>query len=117
MADQFFAPPQIGKFTKRMAVTAVSTTDTPDGGTTETPAVITYLWCSIEPLSGQQLWVGKAQQDKVSHLIKAVWQPGIRPQMKGIYNGRTFNFTSVVNKGERHVELEIHATEVVEPAP
>ena len=51
----------------------------------------------------------------MSHLIKAAWRPGIVPQMKGVYAGRTFNFKSVIDKNERHVELEIHAEEVVEP--
>jgi SPP1 family predicted phage head-tail adaptor len=110
-----FKPPRIGTFSKRMAIQAIATDQTADGGTNETATLFTSAWCSIESLDGQELWLMKAQQDKVSHIIRMAWQPGIVPQMRGIYNGRTFNFTSVIDVDERHVELRILATEVVEP--
>jgi SPP1 family predicted phage head-tail adaptor len=108
-----FKPPAIGQYTKRMAVYAVAVDDTTDGGTDETPSVFTMIWCAIESLGGLELWYAKEQQEKVSHRIRCAYQPGISPQMHGIYNGRKFNFTSVVDKDERHVELEILATEIV----
>ena len=108
-----YKPPAIGSYKNRMAIQAIATDGTSDGGTDETPSTFTYAWCSIESLGGQELWLAKTQQDKVSHRIKMLYQPGISPKMQGIYAGRTFNFTSVVDVDERHVELEILATEVI----
>ncbi len=108
-----YRPPPIGSFKNRMAISAIATDDTADGGTDETPAVVAYAWCSIESPSGQQVWIAKEQQDKITHVIRMAYQPGISPKMRGSYNGRTFNFLSVIDKDERHVELVIMATEVI----
>lgn len=108
-----YKPPPIGSFTKRMTIQAVATDQTADGGTDETPRNFAYAWCSIESLAGMELWLLKAQQDKVTHRIHMLYQPGITPKMQGIYNGKTYNFTSVIDVDERHVKLEILATEVI----
>lgn len=112
-----FAPPRIGQFTKRLTIQKVSTNPTADGGTDEAWTNCAACWCSIQSLTGQELWMMKAQQDKISHVIRCCYQPGILPQMRGLWNGRILNFTSVKDIDEQHVELEIQAIEVVEPTP
>jgi len=108
-----FTPPPVGTFSKRMAIYAVPVNVTADGGTDETPAtLVTNAWVSIESLSSQETWLAKVQQDKTSHIIRMLYQPGINAKMYGTWNGRTFNFTNVVDVDERHVELKINAAEV-----
>jgi SPP1 family predicted phage head-tail adaptor len=111
-----YKPPRIGTFTKRMTIQEISTNQTADGGTDEDPENIRKIWCSIESLRGEEKWLMKAQQDQISHVIRCCFQSGITPQMRGLWNGRTFNFTSVLDIDERHVELEIEAIEIVEPS-
>jgi head-tail adaptor len=109
--------PRVGALTKWMQIFAVSTNPLSDGGTDEKEIPYTFTACSIESPSGETRWLMKAQQSTVTHFITMRYQPGIVPQMRGLWNGRRFNFTSVIDPEERHVMLEIEATEIVEPYP
>jgi head-tail adaptor len=79
-------------------------------------AVVRY--CSIEPLSGREVFVAGEVQADVSHRIRMRFTPGLTgagglgPRARGIYGGRTFNFLSVIDLDEAHEELEILAVEV-----
>lgn len=105
--------PNIGSFRFRMAIQVMSQTRTSDGATVDLPTVFTYAWCALEPLSSREAFLAQAAQNLTTHKIRMLYQPGITPQMRGVINGRTFAFTSVIDRDEAHVELEILATEDV----
>ena len=84
-----------------------------DGGINGAPETVAIAWASIEPLSGQERMFAQQQQATTTHKLTTVYIAGIKPGMRATWNGRTFNFESVVNVGEDSRELLIMATEVV----
>jgi SPP1 family predicted phage head-tail adaptor len=108
-----------GQMRRLITIQSVSVVPTEDGATANeggsNTATVTQTWASIEPLSGREAWMAKAQQDTSTHRIRMPYQPGITPKMQAVYQGRVFKFTSVNNIDELNKEIEIMATEVVEP--
>jgi SPP1 family predicted phage head-tail adaptor len=72
-----------------------------------------YAWASIEPLSGREYFLAQQIQASVDHKIIMRYQPGIRPDMKAVWNGRSFNIKAVLNKEERNIELMLMCQEFV----
>lgn len=68
---------------------------------------------SVEPLNGRELIQADKQEAGVSHLVRMRWMPGIEPKMQIVFEGRTLNIVSAINKGERRIELELMCLEKV----
>ena len=75
-------------------------------------AKVADAWASIEPLAGREYWNAQQVQSVVTHRIKILYRAGITSDMRIQHGERYFNIASVVDPEERHVELEILATEV-----
>lgn len=70
---------------------------------------------SVKPLSGRELWWARQVQAQVTHRIRTHYLLGIKEKMRGVVTSiagdRVFNFLSVTDVDEKHVELEILAIE------
>ena len=69
------------------------------------------VWAAVEPVSGKEFFAAKQVIAEVTHKIRTRYRPGISPQSRVLFNGRTFEVNSVINRDERNRELEIMATE------
>lgn len=78
-------------------------------------ATVADVWANVEPLSGRELWHAQQVQPDVTHRITIRYARGrkVGPEWRAIYNGRTFNFLSVLNLEERNRTLQILAMERV----
>ena len=101
-----------GKRKCKLVIQSVDTTPTETGGTADTTSTVVTLFAAIEPLNATELYRAKMQQATTTHKITIPYVAGITPNMRGIYDSRTFNFETVVNVGELNRELEIMATEL-----
>lgn len=72
---------------------------------------VATVYASLEPLSGHEQLLAKAQQDLTTHKIRIAYCDGITSKMRALYNSRTFHFSSVINLAEENRELEIMAIE------
>ena len=104
---------RLGRLNCHITIQSLDQTPTEDGAVTETPTTVCKCWASIEPLGGRELFIAREQQDTSTHCIRLHYRAGITPQMRALWNGRYFNFTSVINIGEINRELEIMAMEVI----
>lgn len=105
--------PSLGSLRRKITIQSIATTPTVDGETTGTTTNVLTAWASIEPLSGQERLLGGAQQDLITHRIRMLYQPGITAKMQAKWDGRIFNFVSVIVSGELNRDLEILAVEDV----
>lgn len=97
----------------KLTIQRIATTPTAGGETADTNSTYCTVFAEIIPLGGRELMLARAQQDLSTHRIRCVYTAGVTAKMRGVYAGRTFNFTSVVNVGELNRELEIMAVEDV----
>ncbi len=75
---------------------------------------LTEWWAEVQPLNG--LEKDQADQQKALHkyrIYMRFFDPGVEPDDRVRYDGRTFNITAVVNAGERDRDTIIDVTEVV----
>ena len=78
----------------------------------ETWSAVCTCWASIEPKSGREYWNAQQVQSAVTHRIKILYRAGITADMRIQHGERYFHIASVIDPDERHIELEIIATEV-----
>lgn len=102
-----------GQMKKLLTIESISTTRTTAGETTDTATEVCQTWAKIEPISGREYYAAKAQQETTTHRINMPYRSDITARMRATWNGRTFNFTTVINVREADRELEIMATEVM----
>jgi SPP1 family predicted phage head-tail adaptor len=100
-----------GKRYCRMVIQSVTQTVTTSGATTDVWTEFATVYAAIEPLSTREAFLAQASQNTATHKITFPYTSGITPRMRGIYNNRTFYFSSVKNLTERNVEIEVVATE------
>ena len=70
-------------------------------------------WIAIVPLTGNEQMTAMAQEGSVTHRIRMRYTSGMKPKMRLISEGRTFEVMSVVERGRRE-EHELMVTEVVD---
>lgn len=62
-------------------------------------------WSMVEPLSGTELIEAQAIEADVTHKITTRWVSGVTPDMQAVFGTREFGILSVLNTGERNIEL------------
>ena len=70
-------------------------------------------WIAILPLSGNEQITALANEGNVTHRIRMRYTAGIKPKMRLVSEGRTFEIMSVMERGRRE-EHELMASEVVD---
>jgi SPP1 family predicted phage head-tail adaptor len=65
------------------------------------------------PLSGSERVANLVTQGTTTHRVMLRYTPGLKPNMRIVADGRTFEITSVIEKGRRE-EHELLVTEVVD---
>lgn len=73
----------------------------------------TYLtvWASVEPLTGRELFAAQQVNSEVNVRIRMRYREGITHRMRVSFQGRIYDIVAVIDREERHVELELLCTE------
>ena len=70
-------------------------------------------WISVLPLSGTEQLQAAAAEANVTHRIRMRYTDGLKPKMRLVADGRTFEIMSVIERGRRE-EHELMASEVTD---
>jgi len=70
-------------------------------------------WIAVLPLSGNEQMTAMATEGSVTHRVRMRYTSGLKPKMRLTAEGRTFEISSVVERGRRE-EHELLVTEVVD---
>lgn len=103
-----------GKRNKYITLQDIAQTVTDEGELTETVNTSTDTWASIQPLSARERLFANQSQATTTHTITTIYIADVSTRWRATWDGRTFNFDSVVNVNEDDRELLITATEVTE---
>lgn len=96
-----------------LSIQSLTRTEAGDGTTSDKWLTTDREWASISPLRGRERIEAKKVQSKVTHRIVMRYVGGLTTENRLSWNSRVFNIEAVLNKGERNVELEIEAVELV----
>lgn len=103
-----------GKLRHRLEIQQKTVTRTEQGGVTRGWATVKTLWASIEPKTGREYYFSEATRADMTHLITTRAQATAQtPDMRGLFNGRYFNFVEVQRIKEIRHEQNIAAIEQV----
>lgn len=95
------------------------TVQTPTEGTnsigepTFTYSTFAMRWIALLPLSGAERVASLQNEGTVTHRVRMRYTSGLKPKMRLVSDGRTFEIDSVVERGRRE-EHELLVTEVVD---
>jgi len=70
-------------------------------------------WMALLPLSGAERIASLQNEGTVTHRVRMRYTAGLKPKMRLVSEGRTFEIDSVVERGRRE-EHELLVTEVVD---
>jgi SPP1 family predicted phage head-tail adaptor len=83
------------------------------GEPTFTYSAFATRWVALLPLSGAERVASLQNEGTVTHRVRLRYTPGLKPKMRMVSEGRTFEIDSVVERGRRE-EHELLVTEVVD---
>ena len=83
------------------------------GEPTLTYSTFATRWIALLPLSGAERVASMQNEGTVTHRVRMRYTAGLRPKMRLVSEGRTFEIDSVVERGRRE-EHELLVTEVVD---
>lgn len=98
---------------------SLATLETPTEGTnaigepTLTWSTFATRWIAVLPLSGAERVASMQNEGTVTHRVRMRYTHGLKPKMRLVSQGRTFEIGSVVERGRRE-EHELLVTEVVD---
>lgn len=70
-------------------------------------------WIALLPLSGSEQINALAAEGSVTHRVRMRYTSGLKPKMRLVSDGRTFEILSVMERGRR-AEHELMVVEVVD---
>lgn len=68
-------------------------------------------WASAEPLRGQELFNARQTLAEVNVRFRLRYLAGVEPDMRVLFDGRTFDLVEIIDVDERHKELQLLAVE------
>lgn len=83
------------------------------GEPTFTYSTFATRWIALLPLSGAERVASMQNEGTVTHRVRMRYTSGLKPKMRLVSEGRTFEIDSVVERGRRE-EHELLVTEVVD---
>lgn len=88
----------------------VKTPDGHKGHTVKWQDLIT-VWASVEPLSGREYFYSHQIKADVTHRVRTRYRTDITIEMRIKHRDRVLEIESILDKKERHEELEIFCRE------
>lgn len=82
---------------------------TPDGHKGHTVAWqdMVTVWASVEPLSGREYFYSHQIKAELTHRVKTRYREDITVKMRIKHRDRVLEIESIIDKKEKHEELEI----------
>jgi len=74
---------------------------------------VVTVWAAITDLSGKEYFQAASVQSEVTSRIRIRYRPGMSPRMRVLYGSRVFAILSIIDKEERHREIELMCREVI----
>lgn len=99
------------KFNHRLQLQQVTQTPDGAGGYTESWALVSSLWASIDPIRGREKMQGMQLETPITHKIFCRYNSAVTTKKRFLLGSRVFNIVEVLNIEEQNQFLEILAVE------
>ncbi|HYF94423.1 MAG TPA: phage head closure protein [Symbiobacteriaceae bacterium] len=73
---------------------------------------VATVWAEVSPISGREYFAAQQVNAEVTHRIKLRYRAGVNSKMQVVFGTRIFGIESVINVGERNIEMQLMAVEV-----
>lgn len=105
--------PRSGLFRHKITIESSTATQDAAGQDIKTWSVYGYAWAKVAPLRGREYVDSRSIQDEQLYKFSMRYVSGITPQMRIVWNGKTFDIQAVQNVNEIDRLTEIMAVEGV----
>ncbi|MDD3888920.1 MAG: phage head closure protein [Syntrophomonadaceae bacterium] len=103
---------RIGEMRHRISLQAKTVTKQ-EGIPQDSWVTFATVWAAIADISGKEFFQAAAVQSEVTTRIRIRFRTGITPATRVLYGSRVFAILSVIDKDERHREIELMCKEVI----
>lgn len=104
---------RIGRLKDRVRLERLGETLAASGQPTSQWAMVTEAWAGIEPISGRERIAGDQVMSDLTHRVMMRYRAGVTPKMRLVNGTRTLEIVSVIDRDNRHEQLELLCTERV----
>jgi len=70
------------------------------------------IWANVEPMTGREYQEAQKIRAETTYRVTIRYLAGLSTDMRIIYGGRELEIVSILNIGERNVQMQIVASEV-----
>ncbi len=102
---------QAGKLRHRVTINQKATTRDAAGAEIEAWTTFDVVWGSVEPMRGQEYLEANRIGAAVDTRIRIRYLSGVLPSMQVVFGAHTYNIVSVINVGERNIEMQLMCKE------
>ena len=101
----------VGKLTRKVMLMRCTETKDAAAEPIRSYANLAEVWASIEPLSVREQIQAQQSQTVYSTRIRIRYLEGLKATDRVLWDGRTFEISSIIDKLERHHEMELLCVE------
>ena len=103
-----------GQLRERVTIQTWVVTQDTDGSEIEVPSDVCTVWAAIEPIRGNESWIGELDQRLVerSTRIRIRYRTDITEKMRVTWGTLVYNIQQIINPWARDRELQLICREV-----
>ena len=103
-----------GKLRHSITIQVSTVTQDDYGASVESWDTFATVRASVEPLQGREYFAAQQVQAEVTTRFRIRYLAGVKPSMRVLFEGRTFDVQAVLDPNEMHRELHLMAVERVQ---
>lgn len=102
-----------GRLDKRITIQSATSARDGSGQPILTWSDWAVVWAAVEPIRGREYFAAQQVSAETTHRVTIRYRSGVSPQMRVVFNGRTFRIEAVIDPQEHHERLELMCVEVL----
>jgi SPP1 family predicted phage head-tail adaptor len=102
-----------GQLKHRVVIQSFTTTQSQSGQVSRTYNTLATVWAKVTPTTGREYYQSDRINAEVTHQVTIRYRDDVKPDMRIIHRGRTFEIESVIDRREAITLLDLLCKEVV----
>lgn len=103
-----------GNLRHRITLQTLNKTEDGTGGYLENWSDVVTVWAQVQPLNGTERYNWSQISNDIAYRVTIRYRPNITPDMRVKYGNKIFQIESIIDVDERHTELQLLCSEVVQ---
>ncbi len=101
-----------GKYRHKVQFQQLVRTKDATGAPVESWSQVAAAWCAPKTITGRERWANERTAHEYDLALEIRYRTGLDESMRAIYNGRTLEVASIIDRDERRRDLIVLCKEI-----